>query len=106
MGFVFIRDKGFNECTPWPLQGWDMLLAGRNLQYRVGKLDQQSILVDTPPSHRIDGARIAIVTICAYAEDEVVRVISEENHRQYAQLHGYDLHFFTAEEQIPFHESS
>ena len=20
----------FNECTPWPVQGWDMLLAARN----------------------------------------------------------------------------
>ena len=30
MGFIFVRDKGFNECTPWPVQGWDMLLAARN----------------------------------------------------------------------------
>ena len=34
------------------------------------------------------GARVRQVTICAYAEDEVVRLVSQENHEIYAKLHG------------------
>ena len=22
MAFIFVRDKGFHECTPWPVQGY------------------------------------------------------------------------------------
>lgn len=27
MGFIFVRDRGFHECTPWPVQGWDMMMV-------------------------------------------------------------------------------
>jgi len=103
MGFVFIRDKGFSECTPWPLQGWDMMLAGRNLVHRVRELDFQSVQLQTPRGHRTAGLRVAVVTICAYAEDEAVRLLATQNHQLYAQLHGYGLHLFTSAEQITPH---
>lgn len=103
MGFVFIRDKGFNECTPWPLQGWDMLLAGRNLAHKVRELDFQAVALDTPRFWRREGSRVAVVTVCAYAEDEAVRVLSVQNHQLYTQLHGYDLHMFTSPDQIAPH---
>ena len=32
--------------------------------------------------------RVAVCTICAYAEDEIVRVVSQENHELYTKLHG------------------
>eukprot|EP00929_Paragymnodinium_shiwhaense_P064558 TRINITY_DN32346_c0_g2_i2.p1 TRINITY_DN32346_c0_g2~~TRINITY_DN32346_c0_g2_i2.p1 ORF type:complete len:502 (-),score=124.78 TRINITY_DN32346_c0_g2_i2:154-1659(-) len=101
MGFIFVRDKGFNECTPWPVQGWDMLLAGRNLAAVVRALDDQSVLKSTLPQFRLPSKpRIAIVSICAYAPDEPVRVIGMENHEIYAQLHGYDLVAITDAGQI------
>lgn len=100
MGFIFIRDKGFNECTPWPVQGWDMLLAGRNLAHKVRELDHEAVDYSTPRSLRVQGQKVAVVTVCAYAEDEVVRVLGIQNHQLYAQLHGYDLHMFTSPDQI------
>lgn len=95
--------RGFSECTPWPVQGWDMMLAGRNLVHRVRELDKQALPLDTPWSFRTPGMRVAIVTICAYAEDEVVRVLSTQNHQLYAQVHGYSLHLFTSADQIAPH---
>jgi len=103
MGFVFIRDKGFSECTPWPMQGWDMMLAGRNLVHRVHELDVQAVAQDTPRGLRTEGMRVAVVTICAYAQDEPVRVLSTQNHQLYTQLHKYDLHLFTSADQIMPH---
>mmetsp|Transcript_67372 Transcript_67372/g.147641 ORF Transcript_67372/g.147641 Transcript_67372/m.147641 type:complete len:466 (-) Transcript_67372:28-1425(-) len=99
MGFIFIRDKGFNECTPWPVQGWDMLLAGRNLVAKVRELDDESV-VPTPPEFRLPKHRVAIASICAYGETEPVRLIGCENHRVYAELHGYDLYQVTDKSQI------
>jgi hypothetical protein len=55
----------------------------------------QAVALDTPPSLRFDGQRIAVVTICAYAEDEPVRELSIRNHRMYCDLHGYDLHMLS-----------
>jgi len=43
---------------------------------------------------------VAIVSICAYGENEAVRVIGSENHEIYAQLHGYDLFSITDKAQI------
>lgn len=102
MGFIFIRDKGFSECTPWPLQGWDMMLAGRNLVQRVRELDKPAVQ-QVPWSLRTPGLKVAVVTICAYAEDEAVRVLATQNHQLYAQVHGYDLHLFTSTDQIKPH---
>ena len=34
----------FNECTPWPVQGWDMLLAARNNLQHVQTIDDQSVV--------------------------------------------------------------
>merc|ERR550532_1834456 len=59
MGFVFIRDKGFSECTPWPLQGWDMMLAGRNLVHTVRQLDNQAVDLQAARSVRTEGMRTA-----------------------------------------------
>eukprot|EP00439_Symbiodinium_sp_Y106_P063710 s2112_g9.t3 len=98
MGFIFVRDKGFSECTPWPVQGWDMLLAGRNLMEVVRRLEDESI-TPTAPQFRLR-ERVAIVSICAYGEEEPVRVIGTENHEIYAQLHGYDLFQITSSAQI------
>jgi len=99
MGFIFVRDKGFNECTPWPVQGWEMLLGGKNLVEKVQTLDRPG-WNEVPPHFRYNGMKIAIVTICAYAEDEVVRVMSTENHQLYAALHNYDFRLFTSTDQI------
>lgn len=92
-----MRDKGFNECTPWPVQGWDMLLAARNALHTVQALDAQAI---APAPKQLRKKRVAIVTICAYAPDEVVRLVSRENHEVYAQVHGYDLLFITSPDDI------
>ncbi|CAD7946715.1 unnamed protein product [Amoebophrya sp. A120] len=100
MAFIFVRDKGFHECTPWPVQGWDMMMAGRNLLAEVQKLDRPAILWDTPKSFRFANQKVAIVTICSYAPDEAVRVVSLENHGLYAQLHGYDLHMYLSPDEI------
>ncbi|CAK8992169.1 unnamed protein product [Durusdinium trenchii] len=99
MGFIFVRDKGFNECTPWPVQGWDMLLAGRNLVSSIRPLDDQSVM-PTMPQFRLPNQRVAIVSICAYGETEPVRIIGTENHQVYAELHGYDLYQVTEKSQI------
>lgn len=102
LGFIFVRDRGFSECTPWPVQGWDMMLAGQTLAKRVRELDKQSI-THVLPSYREPGMRVAIVTICAYADDEPVRLICDENRRLYSALHDYDVHFFTDAAQIAPH---
>jgi len=35
-GFIFVRDKGFSECSTWPAQGWDVArqreMMGRGAQ--------------------------------------------------------------------------
>mmetsp|Transcript_171 Transcript_171/g.385 ORF Transcript_171/g.385 Transcript_171/m.385 type:complete len:471 (-) Transcript_171:174-1586(-) len=100
MGFVFIRDKGFSECTPWPMQGWDMLLAGRNVAHKVRELDAQAVDLRAPRHVRFEKSKMAVVTVCAYAEEEPVRLLSIGNHELYTQLHGYDLHMFTSPTQI------
>lgn len=105
LGFIFVRDRGYSECTPWPVQGWDMMLAGKTLAARVRELDKQSI-THVPPSYREPGLRVAIVTICAYAADEPVRLICDENRRLYSALHGYDVHFFTDAAEIAPHAAA
>jgi hypothetical protein len=35
-----------------------------------------------------------------------VRLISQENHRLYAEIHGYDLHMFTSPDAILYNERS
>merc|ERR1740129_906192 len=87
MGFIFVRDRGFSECTPWPVQGYNMMLAGKNLVARVHALDQESMLLGIPPSHRETKMRVAVVTICAYAADEPVRALCAENRQLYVSLH-------------------
>eukprot|EP00397_Hematodinium_sp_SG-2012_P046992 GEMP01053281.1.p1 GENE.GEMP01053281.1~~GEMP01053281.1.p1 ORF type:complete len:307 (+),score=52.63 GEMP01053281.1:77-997(+) len=99
MGFIFVRDKGFNECTPWPVQGWDMMLAGRNLVQVVQQLDRPS-WTKVPQDFRYADKKIAIVTICAYADDEFVRISGTANHHLYAALHNYDFHLLTSTDQI------
>ncbi|CAE7368030.1 unnamed protein product [Symbiodinium sp. CCMP2456] len=99
LGFIFVRDRGFSECSTWPAAGWDVMLAGRSLTERVRLLDDESVL-KLEPGHRVEGLRIAVVTICAYAADAPVRVLCEQNRQIYKALHGYDLHFFTDAAQI------
>eukprot|EP00927_Polykrikos_kofoidii_P023644 TRINITY_DN21710_c0_g1_i1.p1 TRINITY_DN21710_c0_g1~~TRINITY_DN21710_c0_g1_i1.p1 ORF type:complete len:545 (-),score=81.26 TRINITY_DN21710_c0_g1_i1:137-1654(-) len=111
LGFIFVRDRGFTECTPWPVQGWDMMLAGERTTARVRALDTEAVL-DVPHSYRgtSDGSgatlRVAVVTICAYAEDEPVRVFCRSNRRLYSLLHGYDVHFFTDASEIEPHQAA
>lgn len=99
MGFIFVRDRGFSECTPWPVQGYDMMLAGKGLVAVVRNLDDESVM-HVPAGHRDPSLRVAIVTICAYATDEPVRLLCAENRQLYSMLHGYDLHFFTNASEI------
>ncbi|CAE7879525.1 unnamed protein product, partial [Symbiodinium necroappetens] len=99
LGFIFVRDRGFSECSTWPAAGWDVMLAGRSLTERVRLLDDESVL-KLEPAHRVEGLRIAVVTICAYAADAPVRVLCEQNRQIYKALHGYDLYFVTDAAQI------
>ncbi|CAK9105297.1 unnamed protein product [Durusdinium trenchii] len=100
LGFIFVRDRGFSECSTWPAQGWDVMLAGQALTERVRLLDDESVLSTVSRGFRIDGLRVAVVTICAYAEDAPVRVLCHQNRQLYKMLHGYDVHFFTDASQI------
>jgi hypothetical protein len=51
-------------------------------------------LPEVSPSLRIPGLRVAIVSICAYPKDHplVLRTLTPENRRLYAERHGYSLH--------------
>ena len=100
MAFVFVRDKGFHDCTPWPIQGWDMMLAGRHVREAVESLDDRGVQLRPGNLKFFDPRSIGIVSICAYAPNEPVRVLAEENHRLYASLHGYKL-FQLNGDQIP-----
>ena len=100
LGFIFARDKGFYDCSPWPIRGWDMLLASRFLTERVSAIDSASVPQDIPRSLvKFGPGEIAIVSICAYGDDQPIKQLSRENHRAYAELHGYTLyHFETSED--------
>lgn len=80
-----------------------MMVAGFNLAQYVRELDKQAVQSQTPWSFRTSGLKVAIVSVCAYAEDEAVRVLAKENHQLYAQLHDYGLHHFTSADQIAPH---
>lgn len=75
-------------------------MAGRNLLAEVQKLDRAAIVWETPKSFRFAEQKVAIVTICSYAPDEAVRVVSLENHGLYSKLHGYDLHMYLSPDEI------
>eukprot|EP00920_Eleutheroschizon_duboscqi_P029659 GHVT01071977.1.p1 GENE.GHVT01071977.1~~GHVT01071977.1.p1 ORF type:complete len:361 (-),score=14.50 GHVT01071977.1:1172-2254(-) len=96
LGFSYVqRNRGFRDCTPFPLHGWDMMLAGHHLRQRVAALDRQAFGVDlkVPKSMRLD-IPIAIVSVCAYPENDMLRKLSMENHKWYGELHGYEvIHF-------------
>lgn len=76
-----------------------MMLAGKSLTARVRELDDESV-VRVPPGYRDPDMRIAIVTICAYAVDEPVRLFCQENRQFYQSLHGYDVFFFGDKSEI------
>ena len=95
MGFIFARDKGFYDCSPWPVRGWDMLLAGRYLNERLRILDDLYVMKNVPANTKhYDPKDIAIVSVCAYAQNESLLLLSRENHQLYASLHGYVLYQF------------
>lgn len=107
MGFVFVRDKGFYDCAPWPVMGWDMLLAGRFVNEimeksgsRLFNLNVSKDIVIIHPS------KIAIVSVCAYAEDSPIKSVSRENHVMYASRHGYDIYHFENEIDIVGNDSA
>eukprot|EP00435_Cladocopium_sp_Y103_P045599 s1919_g13.t1 len=105
LGFIFVRDKGFSECSTWPAQGWDVMLAGQGLTEVVRQLDDESVDSTVPASLRLN-LRVAVVTICAYAEDAPVRILCHQNRQLYKLLHGYDVHFFTNASQIDINVDS
>ena len=105
LGFIFVRDRGFSECSTWPAAGWDVMLAGRSLTERVRLLDDESVM-KLDPGYRLQGLRVAVVTICAYAADAPVRVLCDQNRQIYKALHGYDVHFFTDAAQIAPNEAA
>lgn len=53
-----------------------------------------TMLPQVSPSTRIQGLRIAVVSICAYPEDHplVLRSLTPENRKAYAERHGYAVH--------------
>ena len=107
MGFVFVRDKGFYDCSPWPVHGWDMLLAGRFIRDKIREIDDQSVIAHTPKQLRaFNPADIAIVCVCAYPDDQPIKRLSRENHQLYAQIHGYSLYQFESEQDIAANEDA
>eukprot|EP00927_Polykrikos_kofoidii_P012284 TRINITY_DN15288_c0_g1_i2.p1 TRINITY_DN15288_c0_g1~~TRINITY_DN15288_c0_g1_i2.p1 ORF type:complete len:859 (+),score=173.16 TRINITY_DN15288_c0_g1_i2:35-2611(+) len=61
------------------------------------RLEQERRLTRLPyvsPTFRQPGLRVAVVSICAYPEDHplVLRLLTPENRRAYADRHGYSLH--------------
>ncbi|CAE8629061.1 unnamed protein product [Polarella glacialis] len=66
------------------------------LKVRLGQEQQRRLarLPEVSPNFRVPGLRVAVVSICAYPEDHplVLRVITPENRRLYAEKHGYGLH--------------
>lgn len=77
-----------------------MMMAGKNLLEQVQTLDRPNILLDTHKSLRYAHQRIAIVSICSYAPEEIVRQISIQNHEIYARLHGYDFYLYLSPDEI------
>jgi galactosyl transferase GMA12/MNN10 family len=131
LAYIYVRDKGFHDCTPWPIQGWDMMLAGKHLSDVVRAMDDASkmtrilgrelieqgriVLPDSSKNYLLsilpNGATfdlqnkdksiqlfephsIGIVSVCAYSNTEHVKLVAEENHRLYAEMHGYQLFQF------------
>ena len=93
MGFIFVRDKGFYDCSPWPVHGWDMLLASRYVNEKVTYIDKASVIGGVPKRISIfEPLDIAIVSVCAYGDDQPIKSLSRENHKLYADLHGYKLY--------------
>eukprot|EP00933_Yihiella_yeosuensis_P060477 TRINITY_DN63239_c0_g1_i1.p1 TRINITY_DN63239_c0_g1~~TRINITY_DN63239_c0_g1_i1.p1 ORF type:complete len:862 (-),score=141.54 TRINITY_DN63239_c0_g1_i1:117-2702(-) len=66
------------------------------LKARLSKGQQRRLarLPEVSTSLRIPGLRIAVVSICAYPKDHplVLRVLTPENRRLYAERHGYSFH--------------
>lgn len=66
------------------------------LRLRLGREQARRTahLPEAPPSLRLPGLRVAIVSICAYPQDHplVLRTLTPENRRLYAERHGYSLH--------------
>ncbi|CEM19427.1 unnamed protein product [Vitrella brassicaformis CCMP3155] len=92
LGFIYVqKNRGFRESTAFPVQGWDMLLAGRALRERVEVLDAP-FTVDVPKTTRLAGENIAILSICGYDAQQPVRMLGSENHAMYAARHGYTLY--------------
>lgn len=101
MGFVYVRDKGFYDCAPWPVMGWDMLLAGRFVNQRLHSVDSIFSRYDIPKNFTMSPSKkIAIVSVCAYGDDQPIKSISRENHSMYSNLHGYDLFHFESKEEV------
>jgi hypothetical protein len=101
MGFVFARDKGFYDCSPWPVHGWDMLLAGRFLSQSIRSLDDLSVTKNIPRNHKyFQPGDVAIVSVCSYSQDEPLVLISRENHKLYAGLHDYVLYQFEDDSEL------
>lgn len=72
---------------------------------RLRPLEDESV-VQVPENLRVGGLRVAVVTICAYAAEETVRVLCAANRLLYSKLHGYDIVFLTdASEVEPNHMS-
>jgi len=66
------------------------------LRARLGREQARRVawLPDIPVDHRVEGLRVAIVSICAYPRDHplVLRTLTPENRKVYAERHGYSLH--------------
>ena len=72
-----------------------MMLSSQRLTERVRIMDD---VAPVEPLRR--SLSVAVVTICAYGEQEAVRVLCKQNRELYKMLHGYDVHFFTDASQI------
>jgi hypothetical protein len=57
-------------------------------------------VLESPRTRKFIASEVAIVSICAYADDQPLKRLSHENHRLYADLHGYHLHQFETKEAI------
>ena len=61
----------------WQFAMPKVMLAGQGLTEVVRQLDDESVETTVPPSLRLN-LRVAVVTICAYAEEKRTSMISQQ----------------------------
>ena len=85
LALTLLPRDAHHMCSPWPLQGREVVEAFTRLATTVGPVAR------APVTSRLN---VALVTACAATNSAKVVQESWENRQAYGKLHGYDLHFF------------